>query len=105
MASRLRKNPIGAPFERSGLVCGVARPRNTASIPAVSRLASEPTSLEMPSRGVLPQPASAQAGPRVHGGIQPSELRALAIDEQRVVDFSVSTNPYGPSPLVVRAIA
>lgn len=47
-------------------------------------------------------PAFAQ---RVHGGLHEPELRALALHPDQVLDFSVSTNPYGPAPAVLRAIA
>ncbi|MCE9574301.1 MAG: histidinol-phosphate aminotransferase family protein [Deltaproteobacteria bacterium] len=41
---------------------------------------------------------------RVHGGPRDAELRALGLDPAHVLDFSVSTNPYGPCPTVVAAI-
>lgn len=41
---------------------------------------------------------------RVHGGPQDAELHALQIDRASLVDFSVNTNPYGPSPAVLEAI-
>jgi len=39
-----------------------------------------------------------------HGGPQEAELRALGIDPEHVLDFSSSTNPYGPDPAVARAL-
>jgi histidinol-phosphate aminotransferase len=39
-----------------------------------------------------------------HGGLQEAELRALGIDPEAVLDFSSSTNPYGPDPEVARAL-
>jgi histidinol-phosphate/aromatic aminotransferase/cobyric acid decarboxylase-like protein len=41
---------------------------------------------------------------RVHGGLHDDELRALRLDAERVLDFSVNTNPYGPCPAVAEAI-
>jgi histidinol-phosphate aminotransferase len=41
---------------------------------------------------------------RVHGGILPEELAALGIDPDEIVDFSSSTNPYGPCSEVVDAV-
>jgi histidinol-phosphate aminotransferase len=42
--------------------------------------------------------------PTRHGGLQEAELRALGIDPETVLDFSSSTNPYGPDPEVARAL-
>jgi histidinol-phosphate/aromatic aminotransferase/cobyric acid decarboxylase-like protein len=42
---------------------------------------------------------------RVHGGLHEPELRALSLRSHEVLDFSVSTNPYGPALEVVRAIS
>ena len=39
-----------------------------------------------------------------HGAITPAELARLGLRWQDVVDFSVSVNPYGPSPAVARAL-
>lgn len=47
-----------------------------------------------------PDPAAAQA----HGGLVLDELERLRIRPEDVIDFSVSTNPYGPAPAVVEAI-
>ena len=44
-------------------------------------------------------------GPARHGGLQEGELRALGLSPDAVLDFSSSTNPYGPDPAVVRALA
>jgi histidinol-phosphate/aromatic aminotransferase/cobyric acid decarboxylase-like protein len=49
-----------------------------------------------------PDRAAAPA-PRVHGGPDVDELRALGLAPEDVVDFSVNVNPYGPSPGVVAA--
>ncbi|HMI92806.1 MAG TPA: aminotransferase class I/II-fold pyridoxal phosphate-dependent enzyme [Polyangiales bacterium] len=42
---------------------------------------------------------------RVHGGVHRAELRALALQPEQVLDFSVNVNAYGPAPSVLRAIA
>lgn len=42
--------------------------------------------------------------PRVHGGLDLAELRALGIAADDVLDVSTSVNPYGPAPVVVDAI-
>jgi len=41
---------------------------------------------------------------RSHGGPDVSELEGLGLHPEDVLDFSVSTNPYGPSPAMVEAI-
>jgi histidinol-phosphate aminotransferase len=41
---------------------------------------------------------------RAHGGPDISELERLALRPEDVLDFSVSTNPYGPTPAMVEAI-
>src|SRR5271165_440 len=43
--------------------------------------------------------------PIEHGGPDSDELRALGIDANSLIDFSVCTNPYGPSLLVNKALA
>lgn len=40
----------------------------------------------------------------VHGGPRDAELAALGLDPARVLDFSVSTNPYGPCRSVIAAV-
>lgn len=42
--------------------------------------------------------------PAVHGGINYSELEKLGIKPEDVLDFSVSTNPFGPPPGMGEAI-
>lgn len=39
-----------------------------------------------------------------HGGIDPSELKKLGIAPVDLIDFSVNSNPFGPSPRVLNAI-
>jgi histidinol-phosphate/aromatic aminotransferase/cobyric acid decarboxylase-like protein len=46
----------------------------------------------------------ADDGPQVHGGPSALELEALGLRPEEVLDFSVSTNPYGPSPAMAVAI-
>ncbi len=41
----------------------------------------------------------------VHGALNYGELERLGLDPRDIRDFSVNTNPYGPSPLVRQAIA
>lgn len=41
----------------------------------------------------------------VHGALDYGELERLNLDPSDIHDFSVNTNPYGPSPLVRQAIA
>jgi histidinol-phosphate/aromatic aminotransferase/cobyric acid decarboxylase-like protein len=50
------------------------------------------------------EPRDPSSGGRVHGGPQDEELRALGIQPAQLLDFSVSTNPYGPCPGVLEAI-
>lgn len=52
----------------------------------------------------MSMPGDGGSAPRVHGGPQDAELRALGIDPATLVDFSVNTNPYGPCPAIVDAI-
>ena len=40
----------------------------------------------------------------VHGGIDYTEFERLGIDPGNVIDFSVNSNPYGPSPAVRAAL-
>jgi histidinol-phosphate/aromatic aminotransferase/cobyric acid decarboxylase-like protein len=42
---------------------------------------------------------------RQHGGLADAELRRLGLAPERVLDFSSSTNPYGPNPELLRALA
>lgn len=41
----------------------------------------------------------------VHGALDFAELEALALDPAEIIDFSVNSNPYGPSPLALAALA
>jgi histidinol-phosphate/aromatic aminotransferase/cobyric acid decarboxylase-like protein len=41
---------------------------------------------------------------RVHGGPDRAELDALGLDASALIDFSASTNPYGPHPRMLSAL-
>jgi histidinol-phosphate aminotransferase len=47
---------------------------------------------------------SRSASLRVHGGPAEAELRALGLDPKDILDFSSSINPYGPHPLILKAL-
>lgn len=54
-----------------------------------------------------PPPDSGAAGTdttRAHGGLDEAELGALGLAPDALLDFSASTNPYGPSPDMQRAL-
>jgi histidinol-phosphate aminotransferase len=50
-------------------------------------------------------PEPPQPVPARHGGLREAELRALGLSPDDVLDFSSSTNPYGPNPEVLRALS
>jgi L-threonine-O-3-phosphate decarboxylase len=52
---------------------------------------------------VAPRESIAAARPVVHGGLDPRELEQLGLRAEDVADFSVSTNPLGPSPAALAA--
>lgn len=39
-----------------------------------------------------------------HGGMDPSELKRMNISPDALIDFSVNSNPFGPSPRVLEAL-
>ena len=43
--------------------------------------------------------------PPIHGGLDYGELTRLGLQPEEILDFSVNSNPYGPSPCVSQAIA
>jgi len=45
------------------------------------------------------------SGEALHGGLDYRRLNDLGIDASEVLDFSVSTNPFGPHPSVLEAVA
>jgi histidinol-phosphate/aromatic aminotransferase/cobyric acid decarboxylase-like protein len=54
---------------------------------------------------LLPLGPDASSDTRVHGGLQDGELQALGLQPDDVLDFSSSTNPYGPAPAMLRALS
>jgi len=52
-----------------------------------------------------PKPNIERLTPAGHGGINYAELEKLGISPESVVDFSVSTNPFGPPPGIKEALA
>jgi histidinol-phosphate/aromatic aminotransferase/cobyric acid decarboxylase-like protein len=57
------------------------------------------------SRTPPPPDGAAPAETRVHGGLQDAELEVHGLRPDDVLDFSSSTNPYGPAPAMLRALA
>lgn len=55
----------------------------------------------------MPEPRRELANlpPAVHGAPDLAELHRLGLDPNEVIDFSVNTNPFGPSPRVREAVA
>jgi histidinol-phosphate aminotransferase len=51
------------------------------------------------------RPALAAMPPAIHGAIRPAELAQWGLGPNDIIDFSVSGNPFGPSPAVRRALA
>jgi histidinol-phosphate aminotransferase len=43
--------------------------------------------------------------PAYHGALNYAELEQLGLDPDNILDFSVNSNPYGPSPAVAEALA
>jgi histidinol-phosphate aminotransferase len=54
---------------------------------------------------VEPRPELLHVGAPAHGGLDLTELARLGLDPDQVLDFSVNTNPFGPSPGVGAALA
>ena len=52
-----------------------------------------------------PRPEVTAASLVYHGALDYAELERLGLDPDRVLDFSVNSNPYGPSPAVRQALA
>jgi L-threonine-O-3-phosphate decarboxylase len=52
-----------------------------------------------------PRPEVAQLRPVVHGAVGGAELAAHGLDPAGVIDFSVNTNPLGPPPAALAAVA
>jgi L-threonine-O-3-phosphate decarboxylase len=47
---------------------------------------------------------SNNVSPAVHGALDFAELERLGLNPNDVIDFSVNSNPYGPSPVILEAI-
>ena len=47
---------------------------------------------------------SVRVDPAVHGALDFAELEQLGLDPNEVLDFSVNSNPFGTSPLILEAI-
>lgn len=58
--------------------------------------------MQRPSDGGGASPLETE--PRVHGGLHDAELDGLGLAADDVLDFSSSTNPYGPAPALLRAL-
>ena len=59
----------------------------------------------LPGRGPTPRSPVRETPLAHHGAYDYEELGALAIDPETLLDFSVNSNPYGPSPQVYPALA
>jgi histidinol-phosphate/aromatic aminotransferase/cobyric acid decarboxylase-like protein len=59
--------------------------------------------MQQPARARL-ESVRVDAEPRVHGGLHDGELDALGLRAEDVLDFSSSTNPYGPAPNMLGAL-
>ena len=53
---------------------------------------------------LLPRANIAKLAPGIHGSIDYRELKQLGISPECVLDFSVSTNPFGPPPGIKEAL-
>ncbi|MGQ9787607.1 MAG: aminotransferase class I/II-fold pyridoxal phosphate-dependent enzyme, partial [Anaerolineae bacterium] len=58
----------------------------------------------LPTTAPLPRPEVYYAPPAYHGGPDYAELETLQLASEGVLDFSVNTNPFGPSPRVRQAL-
>lgn len=54
---------------------------------------------------LLPRPEVYCASPSCHGGLDYAELEVLRLLPEEVLDFSVNSNPFGPSPRVQQVLA
>jgi histidinol-phosphate aminotransferase len=62
----------------------------------------EPSCPEQPV--LAPRPVVVLTSPAYHGALDYAELEQLGLSPGAVVDFSVNSNPYGPSPAVQQAL-
>jgi len=53
----------------------------------------------------LVRPELLSLAPVVHGSVALEELRTYGLSPADVLDFSVNTNPLGPAPCVLEALA
>jgi len=53
---------------------------------------------------LAPRPEVALTSPAYHGALDYAELEQLGLSPESIVDFSVNSNPYGPSPTVQQAL-
>ena len=56
------------------------------------------------SFGLSPRPEIVATQPAYHGAFDYAELEQLTLDPDELFDFSVNSNPYGPSPQVQTAL-
>ena len=56
------------------------------------------------SQGLLPRPEVLAAPLAYHGALDYAELERWGLSPEQVLDFSVNSNPYGPSPAVREAL-
>jgi histidinol-phosphate aminotransferase len=54
--------------------------------------------------GLAPRPEAAGVRAVLHGGIDYGELEELGLEPSQVLDFSANLNPFGPAPVVQRAV-
>lgn len=57
------------------------------------------------STSPMPRQSVSEAKPAHHGAFDYAELRTLGVRADELIDFSVNSNPFGPSRLVRRALA
>lgn len=57
------------------------------------------------SSALAARPEIATTPPAYHGALNYAELEQLGLDPNNILDFSVNSNPYGPSPAVAEALA
>jgi histidinol-phosphate/aromatic aminotransferase/cobyric acid decarboxylase-like protein len=96
----VRKLPI-VPFEPGGGSRWAAGPPGSLRV----TLTPVPDRPQICYRRSPVPPDEAPDDPHTHGGPRDSELAALGIAAADLIDFSVNTNPYGPSEGMREAIA
>ena len=58
----------------------------------------------MPDEGIQPRPELQATPPDRHGALDFEELARLGISPDEIIDFSVNSNPFGPSPAVRKVL-